>query len=93
MSIMYCDDHLVRVTLCGLGVDASTRCVTGAPVMSAISLLVVTRSIEGFKKRAAVGDNTPGLQDGQSSEALVYADESKLTAVEGDRLKAVLTLS
>ena len=84
MPIMYCDDHLVRVTLCGLGVDASTRCVTGAPFMSAISLLMVIRSIEGFKKRAAVGDNTPGLQDRHSSEALAYADEPKLTAVECD---------
>ena len=84
MPIMYCDDHLVRVTLCGLGVNASTRRVTGAPVMSAISLLIVTRSIEGFKKRAAVSDNTPRLQDRHSFEALTYTDEPKLAAVECD---------
>ena len=89
---MYCDYHLVRVTLCCLSIDTSTRHVTDAPVVSAVSLMIVACSIEGLEKWAAVGDDTPGLQNGQPSEALVYTDESELTAVKGDRLKAVLTL-
>ena len=90
---MYSDYHLVCVTLRRLSINAGTRHVTDEPVVSAVPLIVVACSIESYEKWAAVGDDTPGLQNGQPSEALAYADESELTAVKGDRLKAVLTLS
>ena len=82
MPFVYCNDHFVNITFRGLGVDSSTWRVTSTAIMSAVSLLMVALSVEGFGQRAAIGFHAPRLENRHSFEALTDTDESKLTAME-----------
>ena len=90
---MYGRYHFICIALCGLGINASTRHVADEPVMSAVALMMVARSVESHKEWPTVGNNTPGLQNRKSLETLVNTDKSELAAVKGNRLKAVFTLT
>ena len=90
---MYGRYHFICIALCSLGINASTWHVADKPVMSAVALVMVARSVEGHEEWPAVGDNTPGLQNRKSLETLIDTDEPKLTAVKDNRSKVILTLA
>ena len=90
---MYGRYHFVCIALRGLGINASARHMADKPVMSAVTLVMVARSVEGHKKWPTVGNDTPRLQNGESLETLTNTDKSELAAVKGDRLKAIFALT